>query len=150
MLPLHEAIPLAQANFDASTFVKWKCSLVLEMARLSRLIHDRFVFHKDLYLCHFYIHVDDTGQIPPNWTKRLIVIDLHRLARHRTASLWWKVKDLAQLLYSSEVSGVTSRDRLAFWRAYRNGLGSQWLARLIRWKWRLYRRHNEKRKLAKQ
>lgn len=146
MLPLHEAIPLAQANLDASTFVKWKRSLACEMARLARLIHDRKVFHKDLYLCHFYILADDTHRLPDDWKERVIVIDLHRLGRHRLTAAWWKVKDLAQLLYSSEIPGVTARDRLAFWRAYRGGRKSRTLARLVRWKWRLYRRHNLKRK----
>jgi heptose I phosphotransferase len=146
MLPLHEAISLAESSLDAPTFARWKHSLAAEMARLARLIHDRNVFHKDLYLCHFYIHSDDTRRPPDNWRNRIIVIDLHRLGRHRYTALWWKVKDLAQLLYSSEIAGVTLRDRLTFWRAYRGRSRRGLLARLIRWKWRLYRRHNRKRK----
>jgi hypothetical protein len=45
------------------------------------------------------------------------------------------------LLYSSEVAGVTARDRLAFWRAYGGG---KLLGHLVRLKWKLYRRHNRK------
>lgn len=146
MLPLHEAIPLAQMHLDASMFAEWKRSLAREMARLSRLMHDAKAFHKDLYLCHFYIHADDAKRLPDNWRERVVVIDLHRLARHRLTSLWWKVKDLAQLLYSAEIPGVTARDCLAFWRAYRGGKERRLLARLIRMKWRLYRRHNLKAK----
>ena len=64
------------------------------MARLARLLHDRCVYHKDFYLCHFYIHEDDTGRMPQAWENRVIVIDLHRLGRHRVGSMWWRVKDL--------------------------------------------------------
>lgn len=149
MLALHQAVPLAQTRMDARTFSKWKRSLARELARLARLIHDKKAFHKDLYLCHFYIHEDDTKRLPDNWANRVRVIDLHRLTRHRVTSYWWKIKDLAELAYSSEISGVTARDRLAFWRAYMGGRNNRLLARLIRWKWRMYRRHNEKLELAK-
>src|SRR5207248_3378281 len=60
MLPLHEAIPLAKARLAAVEFDRWKASLIAEMARLTRLLHDRRSFHKDLYLCHFYIREADT------------------------------------------------------------------------------------------
>ena len=62
----------------------------------------------------------------------------------------WQIKDIAQLLYSSEVVGVDARDRLWFWRKY---LGTRtdrrlgrWLRRLIQFKWRRYRQHNARRK----
>ncbi len=145
MLPLHEAIPLASQKLEAAVFSRWKRSLAKELARLSHLLHDRSYYHKDLYLCHFYIHVDDTTAPPADWRNRVVVIDLHRLTRHRLTGLWWKVKDLAQLLYSSEITGVNARDRLAFWRAYKGRRRSGGLlARMIRKKWRLYRRHNLK------
>jgi heptose I phosphotransferase len=147
MLPLHEAVPLAEQRLDARAFQRWKRSLTKEMARLALALHGRSVFHKDLYLCHFYIHTDDTRRTPDDWRGRVVVIDLHRLAPHPWTALWWKVKDLAQLLYSSEIPGVTARDRVGFWRAYRPrpGLFGRMLARFVRLKWRLYRRHNAKR-----
>lgn len=147
MLPLHEAIPLAEKALEPAAFQRWKQSLVKELARLAHVLHDRSFYHKDLYLCHFYIHVDDTRSLPADWQTRVIVIDLHRLAHHRLTGLWWKVKDLAQLLYSSEIAGVNARDRIAFWRAYAgNKKSGSLLARMIRKKWRLYRRHNLKKK----
>ena len=48
-----------------------------------------------------------------------VMIDLHRLSRHRVTAKWWQVKDLAQLMFSSEVEGVTAYDRVRFWRLYR-------------------------------
>ncbi len=147
MLPLHEAIPLAAVRQDAEAFRQWKRTLVAEMARLSRMLHDRRCFHKDLYLCHFYVARDDTQTVPPEgWRGRVYLIDLHRMTHHPLRWRIWQTKDLAQLLYSSEIVGVDARDRLGFWRAYR-GAGAHrraggWLRHLVLFKWRRYRRHN--------
>lgn len=150
MLPLNLAVPQAAARLPAHDFARWKRGLTAELARLARELHRRRVFHKDLYFCHFYIPEADTQRIPDSWRNRAVMIDLHRLARHRVTGSWWQVKDLAQLLYSSEVPGVTARDRLRFWKLYRGSWpGSppgNWLRPLIRWKWLLYRRHNHRRK----
>jgi heptose I phosphotransferase len=149
MLPLHEAVPLAATRLDADTFRLWKRGLVAEMARLTRILHDRRYFHKDLYLCHFYISRDDTAAVP-EWRGRVYLIDLHRLARHPWTWRRWQTKDLAQLLYSSEVPGVDARDRLHFWREYHGSDGGEggWLRRYVLFKWRRYRRHNARRKAA--
>jgi heptose I phosphotransferase len=154
MLPLNEAIPLAAEKLPADTFRRWKAGLVAEMARLARLLHDRRHFHKDLYLCHFFIHQDDLGRLPGDapaaWRGRVFLIDLHRLAHHPWTWWLWQLKDLAQLVYSSDVPGVDPRDQLAFWMHYR-GPGAQrwssrWLRRLVVFKWRRYARHNQRRK----
>src|SRR4029077_12941200 len=112
MLPLHEAIPLAAMRLNREDFAHWKRGLTTELARLASELHRRKVFHKDLYFCHFYIPESFTRAVPADWTDRAVMIDLHRLARHRIAGFVWQVKDLAQLLFSSEVEGVTARDRV--------------------------------------
>ena len=148
MLPLHEAIPQAARLLDSATFRRWKKDLTAELARLARELHDRCFFHKDLYLCHFYIPEADTHGLPATWRNRVHLIDLHRLAHHPWTWRVWQVKDLAQLLYSSAVEGVDARDRLWFWRAYL-GPGPQardrWVRRWVLWKWRRYARHNARR-----
>jgi heptose I phosphotransferase len=158
MLPLHQAIPLAAATLSPDVFRRWKRGLVAEMARLARLLHDRRHFHKDFYLCHFFIHRQDTTRLlaPASgdnereaWRGRVVLIDLHRLAHHPWTWWLWLLKDLAQLLYSSEVVGVDVRDQVAFWKFYR-GPGarqsaSRWLRRLVVMKWRRYRAHNARR-----
>jgi hypothetical protein len=151
MLPLHEAVPLAYRTLDARSFVRWKHGLTAELARLARELHSRKVFHKDFYFCHFYIPESLTRGVPPDWTNRAVMIDLHRLARHSLTAPWWQMKDLAQLLYSSDVPGVTARDRVRFWKLYREGWAGaprQWLRPLVRWKWNLYRRHNRRKPSA--
>ena len=147
MLALHQAIPLAGRLLDPRTFRCWKASLAVEIARLCRLLHDRGYYHKDLYLCHFFIPRQDTTRIP-TWPGRVHLIDLQRLRRHRLTWPFWLVKDLAQLLYASELAGVETRDRLAFWRAYFGDRRRTWAGRLLRrcvlLKTRRYRDHNVK------
>lgn len=151
MIGLHEAIPAAYARLPAQQFAIWKRGLITELARLSRELHRRRVVHKDLYLCHFYIAVADTQQVPESWQGRVVMIDFHRLARHRWLWPWWLAKDLAQLAYSSDLPGVTARDRLRFWREYRQGnwgtvsAPPRGMVRLIRWKWNLYERNRLRR-----
>jgi heptose I phosphotransferase len=149
MLPLHEAVPLASDRLPPERFRRWKRGLIDEMARIARALHARRWFHKDLYLCHFYIPREDTERLPA-WRGRVHVIDLHRLQRHPWTSWWWRVKDLAQLLYSSEVAGVEARDRAYFWRTYlrddHRGLVARCLRRAVLLRWRRYRAHNRKHK----
>jgi heptose I phosphotransferase len=150
MLPLNEALPLAAARLEPAAFRRWKLTLAAEMARLARLLHDRRCFHKDLYFCHFYLARGDTAGVPGGWSGRVFLIDLHRLAHHPLSWRVWQTKDLAQLLYSSELPGVDARDRVSFWRAYR-GPGPRraadgWLRSWVLFKWRRYRRHNARRK----
>jgi hypothetical protein len=149
MLPLHQAVPEAAGRLDPPAFVRWKRGLVAEMVRIVRALHDRHWFHKDLYLCHFYIDEADTKTLPV-WPGRVRIIDLHRLGRHPWSRAWWQMKDLAQLLYSTEVAGITPRDRLWFWRLYRDRRpatrAQRWLARLVELKAWNYRRHNRNRR----
>jgi hypothetical protein len=152
MVPLHEAVVLAAKQLEPTRFAQWKRGLITELARLTHELHCRKVFHKDLYLCHFYILETDTQRLHQNWANRVVVIDLHRLAHHRLTALWWQAKDLAQLLYSSQVASVTNRDRIRFWKLYRSSLragsSSKWLLTLIRWKFRFYQRHEHRRRLG--
>jgi heptose I phosphotransferase len=149
MLPLHEAIPLAAARLSPAAFRRWKRGLGAEMVAITLALHRRRYFHKDLYLCHFYIPADDTARLPPDWAGRVWLIDLHRLGHHPRTWLWWRAKDLAQLLYSSDVPGVTRLDRLHFWRTYLAadalGWAAPWLKAAVRFKsWNNRRRRRRK------
>ncbi|MCS7046129.1 MAG: hypothetical protein NZO58_07215 [Gemmataceae bacterium] len=152
MLPLHHAVPQARQCLDGLAFRHWKDGLIRELARLVRLLHDRRWFHKDLYLCHFYIAEAETERVPPSWRGRVYLIDFHRLRRHRWTWPMWRLKDLAGLLFSSATAGVTPRDRLRFWQLYCDGGNRSWgarlWARLIRFKSERYRHHNAKRRAS--
>jgi heptose I phosphotransferase len=132
---------------------RWKRGLIAELARIARELHSRRVYHKDLYLCHFYIPSIFIRSAPSDWKNQVVMIDLHRLGRHSVTGLWWQIKDLGQLLFSSAIEGVTVRDRIRFWRLYRRewpnerGPGN-WLRPLVRWKARRYEKHNERKPAA--
>ena len=149
-LALHQAIPLAARQLDPRTFRRWKAGLTRELARLCFYLHDRRYFHKDLYLCHFFIPRADTHRVPASWTNRVTMIDLHRLTHHPLTWPVWIVKDLGGLLYSSEIEGVDARDRWRFWRSYlgpiRRTARGRLLARFVLLKGWRYRDHNTKRK----
>jgi heptose I phosphotransferase len=149
MLPLHLAIPLAARSLAPEVFRVWKVGLTREIARIARFLHDRSAFHKDLYLCHFFIDRADTSRIVP-FAGRVFLIDFHRLGKHPYTKLFWQSKDLAQLLYSSAIEGIDDRDRVRFWREYlgeaRRSRWGRWLLRLVLMRGRRYRDHNAKRK----
>jgi len=147
MLPLHQAIPLAQKKLPHADFSRWKRGLAGEMARLAAELHHRSRFHKDLYLCHFYIASTETGR-QMSWKGRVYLIDFHRLGHHRWTWPWWLAKDLGQLWYSSEIQGISGHDRVYFWRAYRKANPQAPASRLLRalvglkaWN---YRRHSRR------
>jgi Lipopolysaccharide kinase (Kdo/WaaP) family len=150
MLPLHEAVPLAFERLDPASFDAWKRGLIGEMARLTRELHRRRRFHNDLYLCHFYIAEADTAVSPDGWCGRVVMIDFHRLEERRIGWQWGVIKDVAQLLYSSAVPGVTPADHAEFWTQYRNGdwgdvtPPSGWFCRPIRFKAARYQRHHDR------
>ena len=118
-----------------------------EMARLARILHDKSFFHKDLYLCHFFIARADTTCVP-TWKNRVFMIDFHRLGHHPFTRPFFTTKDLGQLLFSSEIEGVDARDRLRFWRAYMGSNRQTKIGRLLRrivvMRGQRYRAHNAK------
>jgi heptose I phosphotransferase len=143
---LHEALPRLAARLDARTFSGLKRRLIGEMARIAATLHAARLFHKDLYLCHFFLVINrlegDGGEV------RLVLIDLHRLSSRRLCPEWLRWKDLGQLLYSTfDVDGIDDRDRLRFWRSYRRRCPvalASWQARIIRFRAARYRAHNRK------
>jgi heptose I phosphotransferase len=130
MLPLHQAVPAAAGRLNPLAFRRWKRGLAAEIARVALAMHGRAWFHKDFYLCHFYVAEEDTFRVPA-WRGRVHLIDLHRMACHRRTAPWWRAKDLAQLLYSTDEPGIDDRDRLWFWKCYRTGAGRKRASRLL-------------------
>jgi heptose I phosphotransferase len=137
---VNRVIPRLADALEPAAFARFKREIVVEMAAIAAKLHSSKSFHKDLYLCHYFL--DPT--LPSG--RRLTLIDLHRLGRHRFAPWRWRLKDLGQLLYSTEgVAGIDDRDRLRFWKHYRAGMTLLWPrleARAIRAKAARYLSHN--------
>jgi heptose I phosphotransferase len=144
--PLNEVLPRLAARLDPGAFARLKRRLIVAMARITATLHAARDFHKDLYLCHFFLDVArlDRGADPP----RLVLIDLHRLRRHRLWPAWWRWKDLGQLLFSTYgVDGIDAGDRRRFWRSYRRRsplVLAAWQERFVRLRAARYRRHNRR------
>lgn len=142
---LNEVMGDLQNRFDPQTFARLKRLVAIEMARIASSLHRARMFHKDLYLCHFFLDLDRLAQNPLD--VRLVLIDLHRLEEHKFWPDRWRWKDLGQLLYSTRgVPGIGARDCLRFWRFYRRGVvlrSPKWQARMVELKAGRYFAHNQ-------
>lgn len=151
MLPLHEAIPAAAKALSPEAFASWKRALFAELARLVAMLHQNYIFHKDLYICHFFIDESHIFNFENNMDNKVYFIDLHRLKRHRWTAIWWQVKDLAQFFFSCEIDEIASFDRRVFWLNYckymniRN-MRERILYNLIMIKLNLYKRNERRRR----
>lgn len=143
---LNEVMEELRVRFDPRTFTAMKRRIVLEMARISSDLHRARMFHKDLYLCHFFLDLDRLERNPLD--VRLVLIDLHRLKEHKFWPDRWRWKDLGQLLFSTYgVPGVGPRDRLRFWKFYRQGVAlrsPRRQARMVEYKAGRYHAHNQR------
>jgi heptose I phosphotransferase len=142
---VNELLPRLAAELDFREFATLKRRVVDEMARMTATLHAARAFHKDLYLCHFFL---DHERLKKDRALRLSLIDLHRLNVHKLWPTWWRWKDLGQLLFSTYgVDGITDRDRLRFWGIYRRRVGIRrpcWHARMVRLRAARYLEHNRK------
>ncbi len=145
---LNELLPKLAGRPDHAGFADLKRRVVKEMARITATLHRACVYHKDLYLCHFFL--DPDGDARSSAVPKLSLIDLHRLEEHRLLGNWWRWKDLAQLLYSTEgVAGITARDRARFWKWYCRLAGIKRPALhawVVGFRTARYRGHNRKRR----
>ncbi len=140
--PLHEALPKLDADMDPVDFERLKRKLIRRMADITARLHRNHAFHKDLYLCHFFVDMSTLHDARPT----LHLIDLHRLAFHRWTAPRWRWKDLGQLLFSTDgVGGVGERDSLRFWKHYRRAMAlprPRLTLRFVRAKAAMYLAHN--------
>ncbi len=132
---LNELLPGLERGMAPADFAALKRALAREIARIAAAIHRRNVFHSDLYLCHFFLDPALADRDPRS--PRLALIDLHRAIESRFTAPYRRIKDLGQLLYSTEeVAAIDDRDRLRFLVHYCRYAGVRrpgllaWLVRL--------------------
>lgn len=92
-----------------------KRALIRRVAEMTRAMHEGGMNHRDLYLCHFLLHLDPA---PTPSALRLSLIDLHRSQLRRRTPRRWRDKDLAALYFSALDIGLDRRDLLRFLRVY--------------------------------
>ena len=145
---LNEVLPKLAERLDGWDFAVLKRRVISEIARITATLHQAHCFHKDLYLCHFFLDLDRLER--EGRPSRIVLIDLHRLGVHRIGRDWWRWKDLGQLLFSTfGVEEIDDRDRIRFWCYYKRQTSipfARWQGRLVRLRAARYARHNRKRR----
>jgi heptose I phosphotransferase len=105
--------------------------LIVRLARFVSAFHQTGLCHRDLYLCHIFVELDEQGDSPPEFA----IIDLGRAFRPWLRRMRWVLKDLSQLDYSARQIGLTRADRLRGLAAYlgleRGAARTRWYARSI-------------------
>ncbi|MDX2200950.1 MAG: lipopolysaccharide kinase InaA family protein [Phycisphaerae bacterium] len=91
-----------------------RCELTRRLARFVAAFHQTGRTHRDLYLCHIFVELDDAGAAPPHFE----LIDLGRIHLPWLMRSRWIVKDLAQLDASARRIGATRTDRVRFLTTY--------------------------------
>lgn len=95
--------------FDGSTNKhKQRCEFISSLADFARRFHDTGLRHRDFYLSHIFL--SETG--------RLFLIDLQRVFEPALLSERFRVKDIAQLHYSTDGRLVSCADRIRFYKRY--------------------------------
>lgn len=104
---------------------------IVRLGQFVSAFHQTGLCHRDLYLCHLFVTLDETGEKPPQFC----VIDLARAFRPRFRRTRWMLKDLSQLDYSARQVGASRADRLRGLIAYlgleRGSIRVRWYARAI-------------------
>lgn len=96
-----------------------KRHVIVQLADISRKLHQGGVNHRDFYLCHFLVQDRDWSEWTPDQTLTLHVIDLHRVqVRNKATPTRWRTKDLGALMYSAFGANLTVTDAVRFIRAY--------------------------------
>jgi hypothetical protein len=100
---LSDYIPSLSSSLKGMAGVIERRRLTGDMARLVRRFHRAGYNHQDLYLVHFFFRPSDG---------KIFLMDLQRVHKREELPLRWRVKDLAQFVFSARGKGGLSRTDL--------------------------------------
>lgn len=95
--------------------------LIIEVARMTRAMHQQGVNHRDCYLCHFLLDrrwLENSDEVPP-----ISLIDFHRARVKKPFPEKWRSKDIGALYYSAIDCLLSKRQLWLFIKTYRNYKG---------------------------
>ena len=99
--------------------------LVKRLAKITRIMHENGMNHRDYYLCHFLIEATEETEKNIFIEQVISLIDLHRMQIRKRTPKRWRHKDLSALYYSAINSGFNQRDAFCFMREYKQGFLKQ-------------------------
>jgi heptose I phosphotransferase len=105
---LEQRLPPAFYRPPTPDNIKARRKFISKLADFIRTFHNTDYRHRDLYLCHIFADASD----------RFYLLDLARTFRPLILSERFRVKDLAQLFYSSPASAFPHTDKLRFYMTY--------------------------------
>jgi UDP-glucose:(heptosyl)LPS alpha-1,3-glucosyltransferase len=108
----------ARARAEQLRMKRW---LISRLGEIARILHQTGANHRDFYLCHFLLSLNERDGRAILEDCRIYLIDLHRMQLRRRTPTRWAVKDVAGLYFSSMDVGLTSRDCYRFMKAYSGG-----------------------------
>ena len=96
-------------------------SVIEQVAYIARQLHEHGLNHRDFYLCHILLDVQNgMDKIDPH-NLTLYLVDLHRMQLRKETPTRWVVKDVGSIYFSALDCGLTQRDCVRFMRHYRKG-----------------------------
>jgi heptose I phosphotransferase len=94
-----------------------KKNIIEEIARITRIMHNNGINHRDLYLAHFLL-AKNQNLTKKNSKPILYLFDPHRAQIRNKIPKRWLIKDLASLYFSSMEANLTRKDILRFLQIY--------------------------------
>ena len=107
---------LLEAKIDTQDYFKLKRRLIKIIAQTTKLLHENGLNHRDYYVCHYLLKLDQNDhQISP---ENLYLIDLHRMQIRSRTPIRYIIKDLSSILFSIRNYKFTRTDYLRFIQYY--------------------------------
>ena len=97
-----------------------KRTMIRQIARITRILHENGMCHRDYYICHFLLDISKGKDRLDYQHLQLYLIDLHRVTLRRRISRRSRIKDLGALYFSCMDIGLSRRDLMRFIQIYRD------------------------------